>query len=532
MRFVSGNVWKEPPLQTRSASTALAALACLALSASGALQAPAHWPGRLALELESPADPSRSPTAALPADLLRWLEARDGEAGFHFPSARTEPRAWTTGRLGAWLLLTFADSVDVPAACRRLAGQPGLRSATPDWVARISDPDDPLFPEQWALRNTGQARDTDGQLVGLPGADIGAPEAWDLLPDPGSPLVALLDTGIDLNHPEFADRLLPGFNFLTQLPGAADDNGHGTSVAGLLGAEGDNGHGLAGVAWSSRILPLKVFNSIGQGSASALANALNYARQLGATVANYSGGMPADYGPASAQIATARAEGMWTVAAAGNSDVEGLEFPARDPLCLAVGAHSPCGERKTPASCDGEGWWGSNWGDDLDLLAPGVRLTTTARGSAYRDDFNGSSAACAFVSGALALLRGAFPELDPDVAVALLFETADDLAPAGRDGESGWGRLRLDRALRRLVPPRVTGLSCRVEGGRTRLAWRPLEEVDHYRVESAPRPDGPWSPRASTQLPEWISPAGEQRAGTGFYRVIGVLPDPLLDGAR
>lgn len=494
--------------------------------AAGAASETGGWvPGRLALELDKVADPGLEARASLPVELQDWLLERGGRVEFHFPSAGREA-AWETHRLGAWLLASVADTVDVPTACLRLAALPGLRSATPDWICRISDPDDPLYPEQWALHNTGQALDAHGEPVGVPGIDIGAPDGWELLPFNGSPLIALLDTGIDPTHEEFVDRLLPGFNFLTQLPGAVDDNGHGTSVAGLFGARGNNGRGMAGVAWSVRILPLKVFNSIGQGSASAVANALNYARQLEATVANFSGGMANEYGPTTAQIAAGRDEGMWTVAAAGNSGAQGLDFPARDPLCLAVGAHDPCGLRKTPDGCDGEENWGSNWGDDLDLLAPGVLLTTTARGGGYRNDFNGSSAACAFVSGALAVLQGSFPELGAESAAELLFATADDLGPEGRDADSGWGRLRLDRAIRRLVPSRVTGLACRVVGGRAWLNWRALEEGERYRVESAPGTEGPWTARAIVEEAWWVSPAGEQRAGSRFYRVVGVLPDP------
>jgi hypothetical protein len=508
-------------------SIGLAALAaCIAMPPLALAAEAPHWPGRLALELEQPADPSAGATVSAPAGLADWLQARGGVLDFHFPSARREAELWKQQRLGAWLWITVADTVDIPAACRQLTVLAGVRSASPDWVTWISQPNDPLYPLQWALHNTGQALSTEGLPVGLPGADMDAPAGWELLPDPGAPLVALLDTGIDINHLEFAGRLLPGFNFLTQLPGAIDDNGHGTAVAGLLGAEGDNGRGLAGVAWRAQILPLKVFNSIGQGSASALANALNYARQLGTRVANYSGGMSNDYGPASVQIAAGLSEGMWTVAAAGNSNAQGLDFPARDPLSLAVGAHSPCGDRKTPESCDGETWWGSNWGTELDLLAPGSRLTTTARGGGYRHDFNGSSAACAFVSGSLLLLRGAFPELTAAAAGALLFQSAQDIGPPGHDPDSGWGRLRLGAAVRRMVPPRITGLSCRVAFGRVILGWRALEGAEEYRVEWAPTPTGPWSPRALVAEPAWQSPPGEQRAGSRFYRVIGVLPIP------
>jgi len=503
-------------LGQRGALRAVLVLALLTGTAQGA-GAPAHVPGRLALELKAvPA------AASLPAPLEHWLQVRGMVAAPHFPTALGTAR-WTGG-LGSWWLVETDPRRDIPALCDSLAALPEVASATPDWVTRLSTtPNDPLFPNQWALHNTGQARALGGQMVGQPGLDLGMVTAWDLGTESRPPQVAVLDTGVDLDHPEFHNRLLPGFNFLTNLPGAMDDNGHGTSVASLLGALVNNNTGLAGLSRQARILPLKVFNSIGMGSASALANALNYALQLDMDVANFSGGMDLEYGPATAVIQAGRLEGMWTVAAAGNSGATQLEFPARLEACVAVGAMSPCGEVKTATSCDGEGWWASNTGSGLDLLAPGARLTAASLGGGYRDDFNGSSAACAYVSGVLALLRTVAVDAGMEEIEEAVEDTALDLGAPGWDNASGHGLPQVDEALMRLVPLRVNNLTIARQGGRVRLNWSPLPMACAYRVDCRATSNHPFQPLATVQENVWLSGPQELALPSRQYRVVAVL---------
>ncbi len=495
--------------------------ACLGLALlSGPSQGagtPAHVPGRLALELKT------IPVSAhLPAPLEQWLSSRGMKPAPHFPTARGTAR-WGEG-LGAWWLVETDPGRDIPALCDSLATLPEVASATPDWVTRLSTtPNDPLFPNQWALHNTGQARSLGGQTVGQPGLDLGMVTAWDLGSESRPPQVAVLDTGVDLNHPEFHNRLMPGFNFLTNLPGAMDDNGHGTSVASLLGALVNNQTGLAGLSRQARILPLKVFNSIGMGSASALANALNYALQLEMDVANFSGGMDQDYGPATTVIRAGRLEGMWTVAAAGNSGAQLLEFPARLAECVAVGAMSPCGQVKSETSCDGESWWASNTGAGLDYLAPGVRLTAATMGGGYRSDFNGSSAACAYMSGALALLRTVAVEADLLEIEEALEATALDLGAPGWDSSTGHGLPQVDEAIMRLVPLRVNNLTIARLGGRVHLAWDPLPFDCVYRVECRADSRQPFQPLVVVQEPRWSSGPLELARPSRQYRVVAVL---------
>jgi len=490
---------------------------------------PSWLPGRLAIELEEVPAGSLTGRSGI-GELDRWIDLRGGgELRSHFPFDVADLQAWTGHRTGAWLLLDLDPSIDIPQACRELMELAGVRSACPDWLTHMSFiPDDPLFEQQWSLNNTGQALSENGEPVGVAGMDIGAPAAWDWGESGAAAVVALLDTGVDPDNWEFSTRLLPGFNFLTNLPGAVDDNGHGTKVCGIIAAAGNNSVDLAGIAWGVEILPLKVFNSIGQGSASALANALNFARQSGVQVANFSGGLPNDYPPAAVQIEAGLESGMLTVAAAGNSDLAEIEFPARHPDCVAVGAYSPCGNRKTPESCDGEDWWGSNWGPELDLLAPGTRLLSTGLGGSITWSFNGTSAAAAHVSGAATLLAAGFPEIGPLEIRELLAQSADDMGSPGHDAESGYGRLRMDRAIEFALPPRVRNL--RIEtpyGASVRLEWDPLDGTETYVIEAAACREA--SPQfeevARTSATVWTRGVDEIRRGCRIYRVYAVLSD-------
>lgn len=367
--------------------------------------------------------------------------------------------------------LTLPEGSDVPAVAAAYAALDAVVYAEPNFIAKASRvPDDPLYPDQWGLDNTGQADPWPGggTPVGVAGADINAAAAWDLHTGDGSIIIAILDTGVDTGHPEFAGRIVPGFDFHNNDSDPMDDNGHGTSCAGIAAAAGDNGIGVAGVNWNARIMPVKVLSASGSGSYAAIANGVTWAADNGARVLSLSLGG----GSASITLENAvnYAYGLDCVilASRGNGDSTSPNYPASFANVVAIGALSPCDGRKTPSTCDGEYWWGSSYGNDLDVMAPGTRIhTTDIRGTGgyepgeYMPTFNGTSAACPFAAGAAALLRSYDPGLSAAEIRQRLRDTAVDVGAPGFDIETGYGRIDVFAALQASAvndPPVITSV--------------------------------------------------------------------------
>ncbi|MFQ5655764.1 MAG: S8 family serine peptidase, partial [Planctomycetota bacterium] len=144
--------------------------------------------------------------------------------------------------------------------CRELLRVPGVAVAEPNFILHLEPltvPSDPLFPDQWHLDNSGQSG-------GIPGADISAPAAWDITTGSSSVVIAVLDEGLDMSHPDLAPNIWGGHESTDQpspggLPGNADPlDGHGTSCAGIAAAIGNNGIGVSGVSWSAAILAVRI----------------------------------------------------------------------------------------------------------------------------------------------------------------------------------------------------------------------------------------------------------------------------------
>jgi len=351
--------------------------------------------------------------------------------------------------------------LDLAGAYRAMA--PAVRSAEPEFYfeAGLSVPDDPYFPLQWALRNTGQLGG------GRPGADMRVEEAWDLTTGDPSILVAIVDEGIDMDHEDLAANVAAGFDVTDEAaspPGGVPGNascgdGHGTACAGIAAAVAGNGTGIAGVAPGCRILSVR----IGRGNVWTkndwAAAGINAAWQNGAAVVSNSWGGGSPSSLITSAVAAARTSGRGGLGsvvlfASGNANATTVDYPASLATAVAVGATSPCDSRKSPASCDGESWWGSNRGSALDVVAPGVLVHTTdvAAGCAYSSgsyfaSFNGTSAAVPHAAGVAALVLSMDPTLTASAVQAVLEDTAADLVgnPAedlpGRDDAMGHGRL-------------------------------------------------------------------------------------------
>jgi len=340
-----------------------------------------------------------------------------------------------------------------------LRQNPDIELAGPNIIRHISrTPNDPYLVEQYALYNSGQevgppASPQSGTLR----ADIKAREGWDETIGSEEVVIAILDTGVDFNHPDLDDKLLStGYDFVNDDTDPTDDNGHGTFVAGIAAAETNNGEGIAGVAWNCTVLPIKVADSVGVVAIAAEIAGINYAVEQGADVINLSLGSPGSDPFEQAAVVYAYEHDIVVVAAAGN-DGGATHFPAAYDECLAVAATNENDERVTflNTATDDEPWE-SNFGPEIDVAAPGDWVF-----SLYPTDLTppgylpyawgqGTSASAPHIAGLAALIRSIKPELSAEDIMNVIRYTADDVNSSsyeGRDNFIGYGRISMERAL-------------------------------------------------------------------------------------
>ena len=247
--------------------------------------------------------------------------------------------------------------------------------------------------------------------------------------------VGIIDTGIDLNHPDLKSNIKGGFNAITQRKSAADDNGHGTHVAGTV-AGIDNAIGVIGVSPDVSLYAIKVLGANGSGYLSDVIEGIQWAVAQNMNIINMSLGTSVNIESLHDAVIAANAAGVVIVAAAGNSG-SALLYPAAYPETIAVGA-TDITDSIAPFS---------NRGTGLDLVAPGVDIFSTYKGSAYAT-LTGTSMASPHVAGTAALVLstpvGASDvnfngRWDPAEVFSKLISTATDLGPTGFDTDSGYG---------------------------------------------------------------------------------------------
>jgi subtilisin family serine protease len=364
-----------------------------------------------------------------------------------------------------------------------LADAPGILSVEPNWIVRAASvpPPPPAFPEepfvfndtyyasrQWPLQRSSFAR------------------AWQLVQAHGlttqTVRVAVIDSGVDFNHPDLAGRLLPGINYIT--PGALpnDDFGHGTHVTGVIAALANNGIGIAGGAPNVEIDALKMLGSTGSGSITNLIRAICDAADRSADVINMSLEIPtgaispstADSIQAAVDYAYGKASLL--VAAAGNSSngpiLGPVYFPARLDRVLAVAALTPENTRASYSAV----------GTQLDIAAGGGSFTTSVlstwpasvpgkcigagrvllmENGVYYCTEPGTSMSAPLVSAAAALLMSIRPSLTNAAVEMILEETARDVGLP--QIEAGAGLLDIEAAVRRLLSASATATPTAIE---------------------------------------------------------------------
>ncbi len=303
---------------------------------------------------------------------------------------------------------------------------------------------DPLFDDQWNLSNTGQYSNEEG-------FDIDYCHAMLRSMGSQSTIVAVIDEGVELNHQDIPNICNYSYNSSTNSSPSGINGPHGTSCAGIIGAASNNNIGVAGIAPACPIMSISYDFNNGIDVENRIANCFNYAVQHNASVISNSWGGSASLYNNVINDAIMNAIrngrnglGCIVVFSAGNEDSDSISYPANlNDSILCVGAMSPCGERKNPNSCDGENWWGSNYGPQLDVVAPGVLIPTTdLQGTAgyttanYTPNFNGTSAACPHVAAVAALILSRNPSLTQKEVCDIIERTARMLRP--EDYEYGY----------------------------------------------------------------------------------------------
>lgn len=262
-------------------------------------------------------------------------------------------------------------------------------------------------------------------------------EAWDYETGEGTVVVAILDTGIDYDHPELAGQIVPGYDFVHQRADASDDNGHGTHIAGIVAAQMNNGLGSAGVCPGCRIMPVKVLDASNIGVWSEIVQGIVFAADNGANIINLSLGSSEESDAVQRAITYAQSKGVLVVAAAGNSRSEELFYPAAYADVLSV-----------VATDEHDRIWAlSNYGQYIDVAAPGYLVYSSNIGNEQFSFMTGTSMAAPFVAGLAGLLLSQDPSRTPAAVSELILESADDLGEPGWDPVFGFGRINAHDAL-------------------------------------------------------------------------------------
>lgn len=335
------------------------------------------------------------------------------------------------------------EDADVFEICNALSKKPLVQWAEPDLVVQLLEcggkiPNDEFFEKQWYLQ-PGENR-------------IGAPEAWELSQGTDKITVAVLDDGIDMQHPDLKDKLLAGYDFFTddEDPQPDEKDAHGTACAGIIGAITNNGQGTSGICWNARILPVRISGTDGFASYPNIAKAIEFSAEKGAKILSCSWGGQLPSNQLLDAIDAACDKGCLVICAAGNARpaVE-VYWPAQHEKCIAVGATTR--ENKIwDYSCFGPS-------NSVDIVAPSgdVNLKgdiwTTDHSEAngynpgqaasendepsgnYTGHFGGTSASCPVVAGVAALVWSTYPKLTSEQVREILQTSAVKIDSDGGD---------------------------------------------------------------------------------------------------
>ncbi|MFT5499149.1 MAG: subtilisin family serine protease, partial [Kiritimatiellia bacterium] len=348
------------------------------------------------------------------------------------------------------------DSIDTG-----LAALASLAHAEPDYMYYLNEtvPNDAQFPSQAAMQNVNDH-------------DIDAPEAWDIQTGSSNIVVAIIDTGMDYNHPDLAPNIwnnpaealgipgvdddgngyvddIHGWDFYFNDADPFDDSSHGTHVAGIIGAVGNNNIGVAGVNWQIRMAAVKAFSIDNAGFTSDIVEAMAYTRIMGFDIGYHAYGTHVDSPFLTSAIDELGLAGQIFVTLAGGTEADiDLDpyYPASHPGDHVIVATTSDTEDHRP-------YWANTGALSVDLAAPGVDILSTLLNGSYGRK-SGVSMSGAFVAGACALLKAQYPASDSGAIKARLLAGVDPLADF-QGQVASHGRLNLHRAISIASPPRA-----------------------------------------------------------------------------
>jgi subtilisin family serine protease len=371
--------------------------------------------------------------------------------------------------------LCFPEGTDLGLATDELLSTGEVEYAEPDYIGTGGGqpvvPNDLYYSRQWGLKNDGSF----SYSPAVAGADIKMEAAWAIETGDSSVVVAILDSGLKLDHPEFQGRIwnnsaeisgngndddkngliddVNGWDYANGDNNPTDDYGHGTNVAGIAGANGNNSIGYAGVDWNCKLMPLKGLDSNNSGYYSWWASAIYYAVDNGADVINMSMGGTSNSTTLSNAVNYALSHNVSIVACMMNANSNTVYYPAGFPGVIAVGSTNPNDSRSTPFFWSNTS--GSNYGSHISVVAPGNYIfgLSNQSNTNFNSYWGGTSQATPLVTGLVSLLLARKPGLTPAQLKTIIESTADDKVGNSLEDVPGWdqyygyGRINAYKAL-------------------------------------------------------------------------------------
>ena len=333
--------------------------------------------------------------------------------------------------IGAGLFMQLNPAMNMNSTIQTLRNNPLVTNASPNT----------LYRRQFTI-NDPRASEQTGLAI------IGAGKAWDLSVGSPNVTIAVIDSGVDLQHPDLQPNLVPGYNAIKPGQPPQDDNGHGTHAAGIAAAAGDNGKGVTGACPHCKLMPVKALDAQGSGTGFDVAMGLVWAVDNGAQIVNMSLGGEVSDETLERAVKYALSRNVVVVVAAGNESTDTPMYPAAIPGVISVGSVDM--QRQLSSF--------SNFGSWVSVVAPGSQiLSTMPVSSSYMtenegfqseyDLMDGTSMASPMVAGIVGLIKSRHPNLTPAQVKQRLEGTAIDLGEPGFDSSYANGMVDAFRAV-------------------------------------------------------------------------------------